>query len=100
VKARDICTFIAGVVLAGAVVGGAVAVDKSDGGPTKSAGWSDPVACVEIAEGKYDCGSPIASPPAPTIAVPTATATAEPTVTAEPTIFIDTLPSTGVGPGR
>jgi fructose-specific phosphotransferase system IIC component len=97
-RTRDIGTFVAGVVLAGAVVGGAVAIDTS--GPTKSAGWSDPVPCVEAAGGELVCGSPIASPVPPTIAVPTATATAEPTVTAEPTIFIDTLPATGTGSSR
>jgi fructose-specific phosphotransferase system IIC component len=95
---KEIITTIAGIALAGAVVGGAVAIDTS--GPTKSAGYSDPVPCVEAAGGELVCGSPIASPVPPTIAVPTATATSEPTVTAEPTIFIDTLPATGVGPGR
>ena len=86
---KELATFIAGIGLAGAVVGGVMAVDTD--APTKSAGWADPgspVACET-----KDCGSPTALP---TFVIVTAT----PTVTAVPTVFISELPDTGVGPSR
>ncbi len=97
---KELGTFVAGVALAGAVVGGAVvggAMAFDTDAPTKSAGWADPAPCVQAAGGELDCGSPVASPIAPTVtAEPTATATVEPTAT----VFIDTLPATGTGPQR
>ena len=94
---KEIGTFIAGVALAGAVVGGAMAFDTD--APTKSAGWADPAPCVQAAGGELDCGSPVASPIAPTVtAEPTATATPEPTT--QPVDAIEEMPATGTGPLR
>ena len=92
---RELGTFVAGVALAGSVVAGAVALQGD--GPTKSAGYSSPVPCVQLAGGELDCGTPVGSPvPLPTVE-PTATVAPEPP---EPTTVIDTitdLPSTGTG---
>ena len=94
---REIGTFIAGVALAGSVVAGAVALQGD--GPTKSAGYSNPVPCVQLAGGELDCGSPVGSPvPLPTVEpVPTATVAPEPTTVID---TIDTLPATGTGASR
>ena len=90
---RAIGTFVAGVALAGSIIGGAVALQGD--GPTKSAGYSNPVPCVQAAGGELDCGTPVGSPvPLPTV---------EPTATPEATTVIDTiteLPGTGTGPAR
>ena len=92
---REIGTFVAGVALAGSVVAGAVALQGD--GPTKSAGYSNPVPCVQLAGGELDCGSPVGSPvPLPTIE-PTATATPEATTVID---TITELPGTGTGPAR
>ena len=83
-KRREIGTFVAGVLLAGAVVGGAMAFDTD--APTKSAGYADPGSPVACADAT--CGTPVA--------LPTVAATVEPTAT----VLIDTLPATGTGPNR
>ena len=96
---REIGTFVAGVALAGSVVAGAVALQGD--GPTKSAGYSNPVPCVQMAGGDVDCATPVGSPaPLPT---PAPTATPEAPVAVEPATVIDTiteLPGTGTGPAR
>ena len=79
---KELGTFIAGVALAGAVVGGAVALDGPSKGVRYAGEVGSPVACLDPT-----CGTPVALP---TVAVPTA----------EPTVFVDTLPETGTGSSR
>ena len=76
-KKRELGTFAAGVVLAGSVVFGAVAIDTS--GPTKSAGYADPGSPVACADAT--CGTPVALP------------TIEPTT--QPVEAIEAMPLTG-----